>query len=133
MKKTIIRECVRVSKNLYVKTMEEYWGSKFRHFSFIVVNNKIIEYGINRHRNMGEMIQVGYHRYSNEHSEFAVWRKAKGLVRDSEFEIVNIRVNRNLELMQSHPCPCCLNFLRNLNCIGIYYSDDFGGFSKIII
>lgn len=133
MKKTIIRECVRLSIELYKKNYEEYWGSKFRHFSFIVVSNKIIEYGMNRHRNLGDMQMAGYRGYSNEHSEFAAWRKAKGLVKDNSFEIVNTRLNKELEIMNSHPCQCCMNFLKDLNCSGIFYSNEVGGFSKIVL
>ena len=133
MKKTIIRECVRLSVELYQKNYEEYWGSNFRHFSFIISKNKIIEYGANRHRNLGEMQRLGYHGFSNEHSEFSAWRKAKGLIKDSSFEILNTRLNRDLQLMNSHPCNCCLNFLKDLNCTGIFYSNELGGFSKIIL
>ena len=133
MKKTIIRECVRRSFELYLKCGDEYWGSSFRHFSFIVVRNKIIEYGINRHRNIGEMQKLGYRNFSNEHSEFAAWRKARGLVQDSSFEIVNTRINRELGLLNSHPCHCCVNFLKDLNCKSVYYSNEIGGFSKIVL
>lgn len=133
MKKTIIRECLRRSFELYQKCTDEYRGSSCRHFSFIIVRNKIVEYGVNRHRNLGEMKSLGYKDFSNEHSEFAAWRKAKGLVMDNDFEIVNTRINRDLQLMHSKPCPCCQNFLSNLNCKGIYYSNEVGGFSKIVI
>lgn len=133
MKKTIIRESVRRSLELYQKHENEYRGSTYRHFSFIVVRNKIVEYGINRHRNLGEMQHLGYRDFSNEHSEFAAWRKAKGLVKDQEFEIINTRVNRDMQIMHSKPCQCCYNFLSNLNCVGIYYSNEIGGFSKIML
>ena len=88
---------------------------------------------MNRHRNLGDMQVSGYRGFSNEHSEYSAWRKAKGLVKNDSFEILNTRLNKELQLMNSHPCPCCSNFLKDLNCSGIFYSNELGGFSKIVL
>jgi len=109
---------------------------KFIHYTFVVQDNKIIEWGRN---NKGmPAIHYGYHdricdpNYGPKtHSEIDAYKKAKGLLNKSKkFEIINVRLNRNGDLRESKPCQCCYNIMRDLGCNKFYYSCDIG-FEKL--
>jgi hypothetical protein len=99
------------------------------HYTFIVQDNKIIEYGVNR---PGEPpIHYGYHAFNGYkpkiHSEIDAYKKAKGLlVPNKWFEIVNIRLNKQGKIRMSKPCFCCENILRELGCKKFYFSHNTG-------
>ena len=130
MKKTIFREVLRIAMEKNTPELHPEWGRK-HHFTFIIQNNKIIEYGVNR---PGPPPPRGYNmEFGKIHSEIDAFRKAKGILDPNKpFEVVNLRLNKQNQLRMSKPCTCCSAFLQTLNCNSIYYSTDTG-FKKAAI
>ena len=129
MKKTLFREAVRIARD---KLTSHPQLGHFMHYSFIVQNNKIIEWGFNIAHEPPK--HYGYHERLKDainkpkmHSEIACYQKAKGLLnKNKKFEIINIRLDRNGELLNSAPCSCCHNLLTELGCHKFFFSSQIG-------
>lgn len=122
MKKSIIRECVRIAQAKY--SMHPRKGNGFIHFSFVIEKNKLLEMGTNRQIKMPK--HYGYNEYSPRHAEIDAWRKARGIVKGDGWELVNIRVNNLGELRNSRPCAHCYNMLKAFGCKVAWFSTDDG-------
>lgn len=122
MKKSIIRECVRISKSKNSPRTHPEWGN-FHHFSFIVQDNKILGWATNK---TGEASKVlGFGDKNKIHSEPSAYAKAKGLLNSTKsFECVNIRLTRLDRLKISKPCDCCFRFLKIMGCSFVYFSTE---------
>jgi len=120
MKQTILTECVRIARE---KNLQR--DSDFHHFSFIVQKNKVVEWGINVSR-VPPLIHLGYSKTSGWHSEVNAYRKARGIIKDGSFEVINIRLNKAGELRLSKPCICCHAFLKALGCSNVVFSTNVG-------
>lgn len=126
MKQTILKECIRISRE---KNLQRDRASDFRHFSFIIQKNKLVDWGMNVSK-VPPMIQFGYSKTSGWHAEVNAYRKAKGILENGPFEMINIRLNRQGHLRLSKPCPCCHMFLTELGCKAVYFSTEVG-FAKL--
>lgn len=131
MKRSIFTECLRIAREKNTPIHHPEWGH-FHHFTFVIQNNKIVEWSTNRPAPFGSMIKLGYSEVSKIHSEVAAYSKAKGLLNDEPFDIINIRLRKNNDIAMSEPCPCCYNFLKNLGCKHMYFTTECGEFAKII-
>ena len=120
MKKRILRECLQIARSNVCKH-----DQPFIHFSFVIHNNKIVEWGKNMSGNPPKYF--GYPKWSKIHSEISAVKKAKGLIKGEPFSMVNIRTNRRGSLRNSKPCPSCQRFLKELKCLKITFSYE-GGF-----
>lgn len=135
MKKSILRECVRRAIKRNPSHPEGNFGC-FRHYSFFIQNNKIIEMGINRANYVFEdnyLISLGYSPISKIHSELDAYHKSKGhpdFDLTSPFECVNIRLLKNGILRESAPCKTCTKNLLRWGCNTVYCSTD-NGFTRI--
>jgi len=129
MRKRILKECLRIARSkCNPESHPEYYN--YIHFSFIIQNNKIIEYGFNR---PGPPLDgFGYPDFGKIHSENDAYRKARGIL-DSQkpFDIINIRLNKGGDLRVSKPCSCCHSFLKVVGCRNVYFSTECG-FAKMI-
>lgn len=82
----------------------------YLHYSFIVQDNKIVEWGTNN--KIVPAVHFGYQARLNDddfkpkmHSEWIAYRRAKGLLnRRRPFDMINIRLNRKKEIKMSRPC-----------------------------
>lgn len=121
MKKTILKECLRIAREKNNETHPEW--KNYPHYAFIVQYNRIIEWSTNR---TGPPVsQNGYDPKTKIHAEFDAYRKSKGILeRNDPFECVNIRLNRQSELKLSAPCKVCISFLQKQNCSVIYYTTN---------
>ncbi len=126
MKFTILRECVRIATERNSFTLHPSY-SQYPHMSFIIQDNKIIEFGYNR---CGKPPHgFGYADFHKIHSETDAYRKAKGVLdKFKYFEMINIRIGKNNDLKISKPCKCCMNFLKTIKCSKVYFSTDKGFF-----
>ena len=131
MKNKILIEALRLAKSNFHKHPELHNG-RFLHWSFIVVNNKIMEWGTNC-AGISPPIHLGYHHQieNNElgpklHSEYVAWKKARDLIKNENWEIINVRLNRTMAPKMSAPCPCCSNFLNSMGCKCAYFTHDSG-------
>ncbi len=127
MRKRILRECLRIARAKCNPNHPQY--GCYIHFSFIVQDNKIIEYGVNRE---GTPLEgFGYPEFGKIHSENDAYRKAKGVLNNQKsFEVVNIRLNKQGETRLSKPCECCYAFLGVVGCRDVYFSTE-EGFEKV--
>lgn len=131
MKKPILRECVRIARE---KNGNFPIPMKKHHFSFVIQNNKIVEWGTNVSISRGIDIvgtasprYRGYPEYAMWHSETDAYKKARGILDPkAPFEIINIRMNTSGEILLSKPCDCCFNFLKTLNCNKVWFSTKNG-------
>ena len=132
MRRILIRECIRRAREKH-NLNHPSWDKKSVHYSFIIKNNKILEMGVNR-PDQHPPDYYGYPFYADLHSELDAWHKAKGLLRGTEFEMVNIRLLRysNLPLANSSPCNSCISFLTAQGCKKFYFSTDSGHVAKLI-
>ena len=109
MKKKLFNQCIKFAQNTLESHPELNQGKSY-HWSFIFQNNKLIGCETNK---TGSVFKVyGYNSYSKIHSEFAVYKKYINYIKNKEFEILNVRLNKNGEIKKSKPCPCCFNFLK---------------------
>lgn len=129
MKRKILRTCLRMARQYLPK--HPNFNYKSIHYSFVIQNNKIVEWAVNKGTECDYIIKMGYPEYSNMHSEVAAWKKACGLIdRRRPFQMVNIRLNKYGQMRKSKPCPCCKSFLRSLGCSKVIYTNELG-FAKM--
>lgn len=104
----------------------------FVHFSFVVVDNTIIEYGWNSHAPPDK--HWGYdklRKWSNDyvagtHSELCAFKRARGLLRGAAFDMVNVRLGLNNTLRMSAPCSVCQSWLGAVGCRYIAFTVEDG-------
>lgn len=123
MKTSILRECARRAINKLPRHPQSTW----KHFSFIISDGKILSCGVNR---TGEP-DPSYPEHCKIHAEVDAFRKARGIL-DSDFDVVNIRMNKNGHIRMSAPCPHCENFLRSVKCSSVFYSTN-EGFEEFVL
>ena len=124
MSKKLFNHCLQVARNNIHKCAETN-----KHFSFIIQNNIILSYGVNKRGTIHK--KFGYKWYSNIHSEVSAYLKAKKRIDTSKpWSIINIRLNNQLETMNSAPCTCCRQFISVLGCNRVIYGTDNNSFSK---
>jgi len=128
MNKKILEQCLLIAKENNAPNLHPQW-LYYKHYSFIIQNNEIIDWGTNR---KGSAITIlGYPNYSKIHSEFDAFRKAKGLLKkNKKFEIINIRLSKTSTLKNSRPCKCCSSYLHNMGCHEVWYT-TINGFCKL--
>lgn len=123
MSKKLLQEALRVAlRNNNPRCHPEFYN--YIHYTFIVQNGKILEWGTNR---QGEPFIKGYSHQSKIHSETDAFRKARGLLDlREEFDVINIRLSKSGELRISKPCPCCHNFLKVMGCKRAWFTTEIG-------
>jgi hypothetical protein len=124
MKRKVLGVCLETANDYLHKHVEPYC-----HFSFIVQNNKIIEWGTNRCAS--PLTFLGYPVHSKMHSEVDAYFKAKGILGKGPFEVVNIRLTKTAMIRNSRPCRCCFEFLRGLECKRIWFTTNLGNFARM--
>lgn len=124
MRKRILKQCLDIAIKNNTEEKHPEWGN-YHHFSFIIQDNKIVEWGVNR---VGDpLTHFGYSPLSKIHAENDAMRKAKGILdKNKPFECVNIRLSKQNELKVSAPCECCYNFLKILGCKKAYFTTPVG-------
>lgn len=128
MKRRVLKECVRIAiKNNNPLNHPEYHN--YKHFSFMIQNNKIVEWGMNRKGDA--LLYLGYPKYSKIHSEIDMYYKGSGIMGRGSFEVVNIRLSKGNEFKNSSPCSCCYAFLKKLGCKRIWFSISMGEFGVV--
>lgn len=131
MKKSILRDCLSIAIDYLPKHPEFHY---YPLYSFIIQNNKIIEWDTN---DSGTPDHTIYPMYQSRvahldgtpkrHAEVNAWRKAKGIINKLKpFEVVNIRLNREGQVKLAAPCSCCTCFLKSLNASHTYFTTDAG-------
>ena len=117
MRKQLLNQSVRVALASISKHPEH---QHYMHWSFIVQDNQIIEWGMNRTGIPDR--QWGYKPNSKIHSELSAYKKARLLLNRGPFALINIRLNRQGEWKLSSPCPTCANWLATVGCVKVYFT-----------
>ena len=127
MKRKMIEECLKIALKHNTPEKHQEWGY-YHHFSFVIQNGKILEWGKNRRGS--PLLYLGYQPYTKMHSEVDAYFKAKGILdKIKRFEVINIRLDKYNIIRRSEPCRCCSAFLRNLGCYRIWFSTNIGNFA----
>ena len=132
----LVKKLLLVSQRIALQNLHKhplYLEGKKLHFSFIVQRRQIVEWGCNMLHE--PPIHMGYVQRINGadpklHSELVAYKKAKGLLKDKKFVLINIRLNKKGEIRLSKPCVCCHEILSSLGCVLFYYSTE-EGYQKI--
>jgi tRNA(Arg) A34 adenosine deaminase TadA len=133
MKRSILNECLRIARGKHGPS-HPAWGQKAVHYSFVVQDNKILEMGVNR-PGASPPVHYGYPQYADIHSEIDAWRKARGILEDKEWEIVNIKLLKEPPLYpvaDAAPCTHCEIMLIYLGCTNLYFTTASGGIAKVV-
>jgi len=128
MKRTILRECIRLAWEKDANHPYAKMNKHKKHYSFIVRKNKIIAVGMNRVKDSYLPIFSGYYEdleMGGRHSEPDAFNKAKGLLCGDPFEVVNVRIS-NQKIAISKPCPGCTEFLNATGCSAVWFTTDAG-------
>lgn len=121
MKRALLTEAMKISLD-NLEDHPRYGG--FAHFSFLVQNNKILEWSTNI---------IGTDEYRYRHAEVRVLRKARGIMSiRNPFDVINTRLNRIGKMRNSYPCKRCRLALRLVGCHSVWYTNDYG-WEKIIL
>lgn len=126
MKRKILEACLRKAIEYLPKH-----GEPYRHYTFVICKNKIIEWGLNRRGS--PLTFLGYADHTKMHSEVDAYFKAKGLLDKQSFEVVNIRLNMDGSIKNSQPCSCCCEFLKNFKCNRVWFTTGMGRFARMDI
>lgn len=122
MKKLLLQDCLRIAVRNNTPERHRRYGW-YHHFSFIVQDNKIVEWATNAPGK--DIYSHFYATTAMIHSECAAFKKAKGILdRCRPFEVVNIRLNKQNQTRISKPCKCCSEFLSLFNCSKVYFTND---------
>lgn len=131
MKKSLLDHALKIARD---KLGSHPQLAHFPHYSFVVQNNQIVEWALNT--TLEPPRHYGYHRSDDEsfrpkyHSETLAYRRARGLIGDKDFEIINIRLNKAGAVRLSRPCKPCYELMSVLGCRCFYYSSEVGFLKK---
>lgn len=118
------------AKQIAYKNLDNHPEYKhYAHFTFVVQNNQIVEWATNnahtppKHFGYGARIKGAKPK---THSEIMAYKRARRIIGNQSFQIINVRLNRSYEMRLSKPCVCCHNIMKAMGCTKFYYSSEVG-------
>jgi len=122
MNSKLLRKVTNLSRGLY-----NCPDSTKRHFSFLVIRNKVISTGWNKSFKTHPLAKKYNHRYSCTHSELDCILNAEVPVSAlGDYTMINVRLDSNKNLVMSKPCKCCQAMLADFGINNIIYSTTDG-------
>ncbi len=103
----------------------------FKHFSFIMDGSRPLSFGWNQTRKTHPKSNKYGYRFNNIHSEFDAllnYLKNHAVEHLHRYTMVNIRLNKAMELRLSKPCSICDRLLDAFRIGNVIYSTNKGGF-----
>ena len=103
-----------------------------KHFSFILIRNKILSIGYNLGFKTNPMAKRYGHRFNSIHSELASIKNfpyPPSVL--SKCKIVNIRIMKDGTLGMAKPCIYCSKLLADFDLNEIWYTNRQGNFENI--
>jgi len=103
-----------------------------KHFSFIIIRNKIVGFGYNRGFKTHPLAAKFGHKFNGIHSELSAITNCT--IPPTFFPyctFLNIRIMKNRLIGLSRPCKNCEQMLTKFGFRDIIYSIDEGGFSYL--
>lgn len=129
MSRKLFDKCVALSKDL----AEFDANHSHRHYSFLCVRNKIVTIGKNNKWRTTTLANKYGHLFNAIHSEVDCIKSFKWNWRElPNFTMVNVRLNRHLDVMFSKPCKACQKVLADFEIGQVYYSNNDGGFEQFL-
>lgn len=109
---------------VYKNSTHWNYHQTFRHIT-ILTNKKgnILSFGVNGHKTH-PLTRIHGYRNESIHSELDAYLKIRHF--EFEFNLINFRLNKKLELRNSKPCECCMNWISSSKVLDIFYSTDKG-------
>ena len=105
--------------------------SRSKHFSFILIRNKILSSGFNLGFKTNPLSKKYGYRFNSIHSEL---KAIKNFPYPPSFlskcKIVNVRIMANGELGMSKPCKKCQKLLSDFDISDVWYSNRNGEFER---
>jgi hypothetical protein len=126
MNKKLFQRCVSLSRDLAVFDSE----NTQKHLSFLCVRSKIFASGMNEKWKSDRLANRFNYRFNAVHSELKCLKPHLRFIDNfDKFTLVNVRINRNGEIMFAKPCNTCINMLDFFGVRNVFYSvneTDFG-------
>jgi len=107
--------------------------SSFKHFSFLVRRNKIIEIGWNHSFKSNPInIKFKYRWAQGIHAEAQMVLSSRMMYRDEyhRMRVYNVRINNEGAIAIAAPCPPCQTLLYSHDLVDVMYTDKDGKFHK---
>lgn len=127
MRSTILNHCLGHAHATLTKHPQH---AHYMHWSYIVQDQRVVEWGMNRDHTPA--LHFGYGPNAKLHSELVAYKKARGLLANGPFNVVNIRLNRQGQVKLSAPCLVCQQWLASVGCEKVWFSLP-GGWAKLIL
>lgn len=124
MKTRIFEKCIKIAYKLI-----ELPDAHNKHFSFIVIRNKILSVGWNLSFTTHPIANKYGYRFSSIHSELKSLREfpyPPSVL--SKCVLINIRIMSDGTIGMSRPCVKCQKLLRDFGISKIYYTNRDGKF-----
>jgi hypothetical protein len=103
-----------------------------KHFSFILIRNKVVSMGWNMGFKTHPLAHKMGHRYDSIHSELHCIKKFPHPVSElARCKLFNVRVNRKGKVRLSKPCLKCQKLLEIFNLREVWYTLDGGEFKQL--
>ena len=118
MRKSILSDCLALAKAKLCKHKDT-----FKHFSFVIQDNKILGYGFNKATLYVNHVH-GYPKHSKIHSEISALRRSRVLKTKRKWSMVNVRLSPMGITLKCTPCDFCFNYLKLLGCSEVWYYDE---------
>lgn len=106
--------------------------ARHKHFSFLMLRNKIISFGYNLSFTTHPISHKYNYRFSSLHSELKCILEFPYPNRMlKNYTLVNVRIMANGDIGYSKPCKHCQKLLKDFGIHKIYYSRFDGSFGKL--
>ena len=107
-------------------------NSRHRHFSFIVLRNKVISWGYNDGWTTHPLSVSYNYRFDAKHSELSAiinfpYRPSKL----KNYTLINLRLLADRSVGLSKPCKLCSKLLSDFGVYDVYYSTSGGSFERL--
>lgn len=130
--KKIVEKSIKTAIELFPSTYAQRSRYRTFHFCFVYRRNTLLTIGINNPEKENAKAKKFAERFGTEvqknyryvHSEVdAVSRLWSRVYIDNSLTFIVLRLNKNLDLKNSRPCPSCTKILRALDVTKVYWSD----------
>jgi hypothetical protein len=126
MNANVLLECLRRS---LANSSKHGQYRNYMHYSYAIVGNAIWATGVNKSTTPPK--HFGYNNRVPDpkvHSELDAYMKLRKMtsIQNTEWELVNVRVNRSGEFKMSKPCEVCQSWLKTLGCVRVTYTTEKG-------
>lgn len=121
MNRKLLKKAMQLAIREHSKHPEWHY---YMHWTMVVQDDRMVEWATNKGGTPPSW--SNYHPMSKLHSEFLAYKRAKGLLGRGDFEIINIRLNRQLKPRISAPCPTCAGWLQLVGCTKCWFTTPSG-------